>query len=206
MKILSAILPNRSIGQLYSKAKSLKTVKKPISANILKSYYPTAEAKLNDIYLDRLKNKLPTNVVEHNLTEFNKLPKVIKDAIKPTDIAQNGHISQTQIDRLWEAGKAARKPGVYGPSPKFRGLPEEKVLDLEQMESCPDLSFGVSDFDSISQPDFVDELSSNDDLFSDAIPDFADELSNNIDLFSDATSDLSEHGAELLENLLDLLG
>ncbi len=142
-KVSPTFFVNNKSG-LNNALKELKLSEKPAIAN-LKSYYATAEEKLNDILLERIEQKLSTYVVKHNISAFNSLPSAIKKCIKPADIGMDGHISQSYVDSLWDAAKKADKPGVYGIAPSFRGLlkdmPEDSVPPLDTVaDMCDHLS------------------------------------------------------------------
>ena len=200
MKILSAILPVRSINKFNLTINSqkvfnenLKIVEKPIIAN-LKSFYRSAEEKLNDIYIERLQKRLPTQTVKYNLDKFEQLPDPIKNAIKPTDISKTGHIDQSHINNVWEAAKNAHKPGVHGICPRFSGHPEEGILDTFQADSILELDIN----DSL---DLISDATGMADGLADGLVDNADVVS---DIATDAASDLGEHGVSLLERLIDI--
>lgn len=204
MKVLSIILPAKSINKLNLKMNSqrifnenLKTIEKPIIAN-LKSYYRNAEEKLNDIYLDRLKNKLPIDTVKHNRDQFDKLPDAIKDVIKPSDIDRIGHIRQSYVEDIWKSAKAAKKTGVYGNCPRFKGGPEDGVLDTLHTDI-------ISEVGMTESLDLIPETSGLADGLADGL---AGGLADNADVVSDiatdAASDLGEHGVGLLKRLIDI--
>ena len=143
MKVLS-ILSQRmvsiskpsAVGSKKPVLSALKETKKPIIAN-LKSYYSSAEEKLKDIYLDKIKNKKLTTHVEHNIYEYEHLPDAVKKCIRPSDVSRDGRIDQDKINQLWDAAKKANKPGVYGRAPVFRGeeLPEATGLEATGLEA-----------------------------------------------------------------------
>ena len=160
----------------------------------------------NELYLDRLKNKLPIGTVKHNRDQFDNLPDAIKDAIKPRDISRTGHIDQSYMEDIWESAKAAKKTGVYGMCPRFKGGPEDGVLDTFHTDIIPEVGMTNS-------LDLIPEASGLADGLADGLTDglsdgLADGLVDNADVVSDiasdAASDLGEHGVSLLERLIDI--
>ena len=113
---------------------TFKVADKPLIAN-MKTYYRTAIEKLNDIYLEKVKNRSYTGTVEHNIEAYEKLPKAVQDAILPKDITVDGHINQSTVNTLFDAAKVAGKPGNYSSVPTFWGRPE----------NIAELDTGVSD-------------------------------------------------------------
>ncbi len=111
--------------------KPFEVTDKPIMAN-LKAYYRTAAEKLNDIYLEELKNKSTNNIiVEHNIDAYDNLPKVIQDALSPNDITVEGHIDQAKINKLYKAAKANGSISEYSPTPTFWGK-TKRISELDQ--------------------------------------------------------------------------
>lgn len=200
MKVLSIILPAKSINKLNLKTNSqrifnenLKTIEKPIIAN-LKSYYRNAKEKLNDIYLYRKEHNLSTQTVKYNRDQFEKLPDAIKDVIKPRDISNTGHIDQTYMEDIWESAKAAKKTGVCGKCPRFKGGPEDGVLDTLHTDIIPEVGMPNS-------LDLIPEAPGLADGLAGGLADNADVVS---DIATDAASDLGEHGVGLLKRLIDI--
>ena len=123
-------------------AKHLELSQKPVIAE-MQGYYAKASEKLSDIYLDRKADDLRTDVVQHNIKEFDNLPEAIKKCIKPSDIDRNGHIDQKLIDDLWKSGKETNAYGVWGNPPRFEGGMEDAADSVadgssELMDSLTD--------------------------------------------------------------------
>lgn len=174
-------------------AATLTEVQKPVIANI-KSYYTSAEAKLNDILLDRIKNRQSTSAVEYNISQFESLPKCIKDCIKPSDISRTGHISQTKINDLWETAKKADKPGVYGRPPTFRGNEDEAIAEAVESGALAVDKESASDISELNLENLDPELL---EILQTLNPDILDILS------SKSLSDGDDSGvlAEILQSL-----
>lgn len=92
-----------------------------IAALNLKSYYESTEEKLNDILIERTRNKQSTSMIEYNISQYEKLPQVIKDCIHPQDVYSNGHIEQSKVNELWDAAIKAKRDDVFGQAPPFMG-------------------------------------------------------------------------------------
>lgn len=146
MKILSInysmSLIRRTASNKLIKPKHLsgfEVSEKPVTANLesykLKSYYKDALEKLNDIYLEKSKEKESTYIVENNIDAFKELPLDVQKAIDPADVTIDGHIDQETVNKLFAAAKNAGKPGTYGSVPRFKG----------RMEDISDFDSGVSD-------------------------------------------------------------
>lgn len=204
MKVLSIILPAKSINKLNLKTNSqrifnenLKTIEKPIIAN-LKSYYRTAKEKLSDIYLYRKEHNLSTETVKYNRDQFDKLPDAIKDVIKPSDIDRIGHIKQSYVEDIWESAKVAKKTGVCGKCPRFKGGPEDGVLDTFHTDSIPEVDMSNT-LDLI--PEATGLANGLADGLAGGLADNADVVS---DIATDTASDLGEHAVGLLKRLIDI--
>ncbi len=205
MKVLAVlsqkVLPSgKALGRSLKQPVSfvLKETQKPMIAN-LKGYYPSAEAKLNDILLDRLEQKRPTSVVEHNIAEFNRLPESIKDSIKPGDIYRDGHISQTKMNQVWEAAKEARRPGVYGRPPVFRGeeFPEASAVTETYPQSLADTNLPELNIDLA-----VGEI----DALADSVLETATNVADSeISVLAENVLEYNEENAELLNSIIDIL-
>jgi hypothetical protein len=166
--------------------KTLEVTDTPITSNI-RSWYRDAGEKLNDIFLEQTSNKDSTYISGHNKDVYEKLPKVIKDALKPSDVSYNGHIEQSKINELWEAAKKAHEPGVYGYAPIFRGALDESPNVID--EAIPSLEIESSDMDLVSH-----------------IGEISQQLENGVEIVSEVINETSEHGLSALEHLTDLLG
>lgn len=93
-----------------------------------KGWYRDAGEKLNDIYLDLKSNDQYTGLVKDNIESYNKLPKVIKEALKPEDVDYYGHISQYQVNQLYEIAKGAKRIPADSYPPSFKGNTTEEML------------------------------------------------------------------------------
>lgn len=113
---------------------SFEVADKPLIAN-LRAYYKNALAKLNDIYLEKVKDRSYTGTVEHNINAYENLPKAVQDALSPKDVTVDGHIDQETVNKLFNAAKAAGKQGDFSCVPTFWGRPE----------NIAELNPGVSD-------------------------------------------------------------
>lgn len=110
-------------------ADTFEVADKPLMAN-LKAYYKNALEKLNDIYLEKVKNRSYTGTVEHNIDAYERLPKAVQDVILPKDVTVDGHIDQETVNTLFNAAKTAGKPGNYSCVPTFWGRPEN-IAELD---------------------------------------------------------------------------
>ena len=129
---------------------SFEVADKPLIAN-LSAYYKNALAKLNDIYLEKVKDRSYTGTVEHNIDAYEKLPKAVQEAILPKDITVDGHIDQDTVNTLFNAAKAAGKPGNYSSVPTFWGRPEN-IAELDTGVSdimADEISTGIAEHGDI---------------------------------------------------------
>lgn len=126
MKILT--INNNPLNTTLTNFNSKVSNEDSISTKNLKSYYETAEEKLNDILIERTQNKQSTSLVEYNIAQFEELPQVIKDCIHPQDVYSNGHIEQSRVNEIWDAAIKAKKENVFGQAPQFMG--KNKNLDI----------------------------------------------------------------------------
>lgn len=126
MKILT--INNNPLNTTLTNFNSKVNNEDSISTKNLKSYYETAEEKLNDILIERTQNKQSTSLVEYNIAQFEELPPVIKECIHPQDIYSNGHIEQSRVNEIWDAAIKAKKENVFGQAPQFMG--KNKNLDI----------------------------------------------------------------------------
>lgn len=145
MKVLSIIstitrtnVPVRKVQQVRNIAQNLEVAKSSTITSALKSYYRDAGEKLNDILLDRKRQRLSTTVVEHNIDAYNKLPSWLQRTLRPSDVSKNGHMDQEYIRELWDAGKEAHRTGVAGRCPVFRGEAVEEELAEDTLEIFSD--------------------------------------------------------------------
>lgn len=155
----------KGISKLITKAKDffngilgkgkLEPTENPIIAEMSrKSYYRTAGEKLNDIKLDMKTNEQYTGTVDHNIEAYNRLPQVIKDALKPSDIGYNGNVSQYQINQLYETAKVAKRIPESSYPPSFRGNTEEMLNNaLNSNEYGISLNTG-----DISKADLISDI------------------------------------------------
>ena len=176
----------KKILQPKQTSKTLEVVDTPIISNI-RSWYRDAGEKLNDIFLEQTSNKASTYISGHNKDVYETLPKVIKDALKPSDVSYNGHIDQSKINELWEAAKKAHEPGVYGYTPIFRGALDESSNVIN--DAMPSLEIESHDLDLVSH-----------------IGEISEQLENGVEIASEVINETSEHGLSALEHLTDLLG
>lgn len=177
---------SKKIMQPKQTLKTLGVVETPITSNI-RSWYRDAGEKLNDIFLEQTANKTSTYISGHNKDVYEKLPKVIKDALKPSDVSCNGHIEQSKINELWEAAKKAHESGVYGYAPLFRGTLEESSNVIN--EAIPSLEIGCPNTNLAFH-----------------IGEIGDQLENEIEIASEVLNEKNEHCQSVLEHLIDLFG
>lgn len=177
---------SKKILQPKQALKNLEVTDTPIISNI-RSWYRDAGEKLNDIFLEQTSNKASTYVSGHNKDVYETLPKVIKDALKPSDVSYNGHIDQSKINELWEAARKAHEPGVYGYAPIFRGELNESSNIIN--DAIPSLEIESHDLDLASH-----------------IGEISEQLGNGAEIASEVINEISEHGLSALEHLTDLLG
>lgn len=167
-------------------SKTLEVVDAPIISNI-RSWYRDAGEKLNDIFLEQTSNKASTYISGHNKDVYETLPKVIKDALKPSDVSYNGHVDQSKINELWEAAKKAHEPGVRGYAPIFRGELNESFNVINN--ALPTL-----------------EIESHDLNLASHIGEISEQLENGVEIASEIINETNENGLSALEHLTDLLG
>ena len=171
-------------------SRTMDCTDKPIVAN-LKSWYNDAGEKLNDIFLEQTTDRASTYISKYNKDAYERLPQVIKDAIKPSDISYNGHISQYKINELWEAAKNAHKPGVYGMPPVFRGSMDnpQELSALHPDIPMPSINVESPDIDAITPADITPE-----------------NLTAAGEFISDIADNVQEQGSNIIEHLMDLIG
>lgn len=126
--------PMKKSIQARSIASKLDVVKDASVISALKSYYSSVAEKLNDIYLERKRNRQSTYIVENNIDSYEKLPAWLQKTLKPSDVGRDGHMNQGYIKGLWEAGQEAERPGVYGRCPIFKGEAGADAIELPELE------------------------------------------------------------------------
>jgi len=130
----------------------------------LKGFYSSAGEKLNDILIERKKLRYPTDAVEHNISVYENLPTWLQQTLKPSDVNRAGHIDQKYFKGLWEAGQDAKKTGVSGRCPVFRGAEDEALTANADMALGNDLFMDALDSSSPEVLAKLDTVSENIDL------------------------------------------
>lgn len=155
-KGLSNLITNTKnfFNEILGKGK-LEPTDNPIIAEMSrKSWYRDAGEKLNDIYLDLKSNDQYTELVKNNIESYNKLPQVIKDALKPNDVDYYGHVSQYQINQLYEIAKDAKRIPASSYPPTFKGNTEEMLKNALNSNEYS-ISLNTSD---ISKTDLISDI------------------------------------------------
>lgn len=175
----------------------------PVIAN-LKSYYKTAGEKLNDIFLENQTKGFSTVTVEHNLDAYSNLPKVIKDCLKPSDISIDGHISQSTINKFYEAAKGAKKIPESSYPPSFWGNPAEhgtNALENVNLDSIGHFDLSDEIPSHISQA-FEGKMDSSYDIFDNV----ASKIDTGIDQIGEGLSHVHDLAADKISSVAKAAG